>query len=77
MATSLAKLTLQKDQLAVLGGHYQQFGSTLESFVMLNRQRGYKETVFQSSLLLERLLRELEDQKGALQGSFLVDQADG
>jgi hypothetical protein len=64
MATSLSKLALHKDQLAILGSYYQQFTESLEALLLLNQHNGYKETGFQLSLLLERLLKELEDQKG-------------
>jgi hypothetical protein len=74
MATSLSKLALHKDQLALLSStFYQQFADTLESLLLLNQHNGYKETVFQLSLLLEQLLKDLEDQKGKdFTGSFLT-----
>jgi hypothetical protein len=64
MATTLSKLTLHKDQLSLLSSHYQQFAETLDTLLRLNIHQGYTETTFQFSLLLKRLLGELEDQQG-------------
>jgi hypothetical protein len=66
MATSLSKLTLRKEQLAVLS-NYDQFGfaQMVTNLISLNQLKKYTETPFQLALRLDQLLTDLEGQKGA------------